>query len=67
MHGTEGDMTDKRSPGQQLEKVQHKVLGKLLLLMPLLRQHADFQKWEPSLGGKFPSETYNSIILRLTK
>ena len=64
---TEGNMEDKRSPGRKLEKVRHKIFGKLLLLLPSLRQHADWQKWEPTIGGKFPAETYNSIILRLTK
>jgi len=64
---TEGNMEDKNSPGRKLGKVRRKVFGKLLILLPSLRQHADWQKWEPTIGGKFPAETYNSIILRLTK
>ncbi|KAH8812045.1 hypothetical protein F5884DRAFT_820070 [Xylogone sp. PMI_703] len=66
MHNSEGDMEDKASPGRQLEKVRHKIFGKLLMLLPSLRQHADWQKWEPSIGGKFPIETYDAIVMRAT-
>lgn len=67
IHNTEGDMDDKRSPGRQLQKVRQKVFGKLHLMLPSLHQHADWQKWEPSLGGKFPRKTYEAIIQRLSK
>jgi hypothetical protein len=55
MHGTEGDFNLKTSPGRRLEKVRHKIFGKLLLLLPSLKQHAEFQKFELNIGGKFPS------------
>lgn len=67
MHDTEGDMDSKHSPGRQLEKVRRKIFGKLMMLLPSLRQHADWQKWELTIGGKFPRETYEAIILRSTK
>lgn len=54
MHDTEGDLSLKSSPGRRLEKARHKILGKLLLLLPSLKQHADFQKFELSIGGQFP-------------
>ena len=41
MHNTEGNMELKLSPGRQLEKVRHKIFGKLLLLLPSLRAHAE--------------------------
>jgi len=65
MHGTEGNMDSKHSPGRQLDKVRHQIFGKLMLLLPSLKTHADFQKWEMNLGGKFPRETYDEIILRV--
>ncbi|KAE9372370.1 hypothetical protein N431DRAFT_339051 [Stipitochalara longipes BDJ] len=65
-HGTEGDLSLKSSPGRQLEKARHKIFGKLLLLLPSLKQHADFQVFELSIGGKFPRPTYDAIILRAT-
>ncbi|CZR57246.1 uncharacterized protein PAC_07136 [Phialocephala subalpina] len=64
MHDREGDMNLKSSPGKSLEKSRHKIFGKLLLLIPSLKQHADWQKWEPTIGGKFPRETYEGITLR---
>jgi hypothetical protein len=67
MQGTEGDMEDKSSPGRQLDKMRRKLFSKLMLMLPTLHQHAEWQKWEPSLGGKFPAKTYEEIILRVTK
>jgi hypothetical protein len=61
MHGTEGDMSLKSSPGRRLEKIRYKIFGKLLLLLPSLQQHAEWQKWEPTIGGKFPRATYDAI------
>lgn len=37
IHGIEGDMERKSSPGRKLEKVRYKILGKLLLLLPSLQ------------------------------
>ncbi len=34
MHGAEGDMDSKSSPGKRLEKARQKVFGKLMLLVP---------------------------------
>ncbi|KFX90595.1 hypothetical protein V490_06378 [Pseudogymnoascus sp. VKM F-3557] len=64
IHNTEGDMESKKSPGRQLEKARQKIFGKLVMLLPSLQQHADWQKWELTVGGKFPRETYEDIILR---
>ena len=59
MHDTEGDFGLKTSPGRRLDKARHQIFGKLLLLLPSLKQHADFQKFEPSIGGKFPRVCIN--------
>ncbi|TVY90187.1 Uncharacterized protein LAWI1_G001995 [Lachnellula willkommii] len=64
LHGTEGDMEVKDSPGRKLEKVRYKIFQKLLVLLPSLQQHADWQKWELTIGGKFPREAYENIALR---
>ncbi|TAQ84624.1 hypothetical protein B7494_g7055 [Chlorociboria aeruginascens] len=66
LHGTEGDMESKNSPGRRLQKVRRRIFEKLILLLPSLRQHADWQKWEPTIGGKFPRDSYEGIILRST-
>ena len=67
MLGTVGDMEVPGSPAQKLFKVRRKMFGKLTLLLPSLQLHANFQKFEPSIGGKFPEEQYQDIILRSTR
>ncbi|KAG6365700.1 hypothetical protein INS49_007311 [Diaporthe citri] len=67
MSGTVGDMEVPGTPAHSLFKVRRKLFGKLTLLLPSLQMHANFQKFEPSLGGKFPEEQYQDIILRSTR
>lgn len=67
IHNMEGDTKSKTSPYRQLEKARHKIFGKLMMILPSLKQHADWQKWELTVGGKFPMETYEAIILRSSK
>ncbi|KAG4030892.1 hypothetical protein MFRU_010g00260 [Monilinia fructicola] len=64
MRGTEGDVSLKTSPGHRLQKARHRMFGKLLLLIPSLQQHAAWQKFEPTIGGKFPREVYENITQR---
>ncbi|ELR07383.1 hypothetical protein VC83_06608 [Pseudogymnoascus destructans] len=66
LHNTEEDMRSKTSPHRQLQKARHKIFSKLMMILPSLKKHADWQKWEPTVGGKFPRETYEAIILRST-
>ncbi|KAH7041382.1 uncharacterized protein B0I36DRAFT_282294 [Microdochium trichocladiopsis] len=59
-----GDSKIKGTLAHTLTKQQRRLSAKLMLLLPSLRQHAEFQKWEPTIGGAFPRETYEDIILR---
>ncbi|KAL8391772.1 hypothetical protein RB595_002109 [Gaeumannomyces hyphopodioides] len=52
------------SPAHHLAKVRHKIFGKLMLLLPSLESHSDWQSWEPTIGGRFPREVYDDILLR---
>ncbi|KAI0874439.1 hypothetical protein GGS24DRAFT_346831 [Hypoxylon argillaceum] len=67
LKGTGGDRNVKGTPAHQLAKHRVKLFGKLMLLLPSLKQHADFQRWEPSIGGKFPRELYEDIIMRAAR
>lgn len=60
--GTEGDMTSKESPGRKLQKARGQVYVKELTLLAGLRQHSAFTAWEPTFGGKFPKQQYDTII-----
>ncbi|KAK8108482.1 hypothetical protein PG984_014283 [Apiospora sp. TS-2023a] len=67
LHGTGGDPRHKRSPTNRLKKHRQLLLGKLLLLLPSLKLHADWQRWEPTIGGAFPRDVYEDIIKRATR
>ncbi|KAJ1337392.1 putative ER transporter, 6TM [Microdochium nivale] len=62
--GVAGSSAVKGTPAHALSKQQRQISGKLMLLLPSLRQHAEFQRWEPTIGGEFPRQTYEDIILR---
>ncbi|WYZ37990.1 hypothetical protein EsH8_II_001496 [Colletotrichum jinshuiense] len=66
MEETHGDIKKPGSPAHKMEKERRRILGKLLLLLPSLDSHAQWQKWEPDIGGKFPRATYEDIIRRST-
>jgi len=52
------------TPANQLLRIRQKLFSKLTLLLPSLQAHANWQKWEPAVGGRFPKEAYDDIILR---
>lgn len=62
-----GNKDVKGSPAHSLLRVRRKLFGKLTLLLPSLQAHANFQKFEPNLGGKFPTEQYQDAIRRCTR
>lgn len=62
-----GDTGVKGSAAHSLLKVRRQLFGKLTLLLPSLQAHANFQKFEPNLGGKFPTEQYQDAIRRSTR
>jgi len=67
LHDTEGDPHDPKSPAHQLVKLRHKVYGKVMMLLPSMSQHSYWERWEPTVGGKYPKEAYDDIILRSTR
>ncbi len=67
LQGAEGDMDLKDSPGRKLEKARSKVFAKELMLLAGLREHSAFTAWEPTIGGKFPKQQYDTIIEEVQK
>ena len=67
VNNAEGDMESKFSPGRRLEKMRYKIFAKLMMILPSLRQHADWRKWEVNIGGKYPRESYDGIMQRTIK
>ncbi|KAI1333575.1 hypothetical protein F5Y15DRAFT_430813 [Xylariaceae sp. FL0016] len=64
---TGGDPAVKGTPAHRLAKHRRVLFGKLYLLLPALKQHADFQRWEPTVGGPFPRAVYQDIIASATR
>ncbi|CAJ2506641.1 Uu.00g078270.m01.CDS01 [Anthostomella pinea] len=67
LEATGGNPDVKGTPAHRLAKHRRQLFGKLMLLLPALKQHADFQRWEPTIGGAFPRQTYQDIIRRATR
>ncbi|KAL2160454.1 hypothetical protein VTH06DRAFT_1142 [Thermothelomyces fergusii] len=67
VNGTAGDVNTPGTPAHHLFKVGRKIFGKVMLLIPSMSQHSEWQKWEPTIGGKFPREAYDNIIMRSTR
>ena len=67
VHGTSGDVNMPGTPAHHLYTVGRKIFGKVMLLIPSMSQHSQWQRWEPTIGGKFPREAYEDIIKRSTR
>ncbi|MCJ1250845.1 hypothetical protein MMC30_008073 [Trapelia coarctata] len=62
LNGTGGDPDDKQSPRRRLDKARERILAKELALFAQIRQHSASTAFEPTFGGKFPKEQYDTII-----
>ena len=65
--GNEGDTESKETHGGKLRRAREKVYVKELALLTGLRQHSAFTAWEPTFGGKFPKQEYDTIIQKVYK
>ncbi|OQD89943.1 hypothetical protein PENANT_c002G04673 [Penicillium antarcticum] len=60
-----GSIQDKSSPANNLQSSRHKLFKEEMMLLTGLRAHSHFSTFEPPIGGKFPKETYDSIIAEI--
>ena len=58
----EGDPNMPSSLGKQLTKSENEIFNDVLALLQELRMHSSLTTWELVMGGKFPQETFHSII-----
>lgn len=65
--GTAGDPDTAGTPAHELQKIRRKIFGKMMLLLPSMASHAQWQKFEPTIGGRFPREAYEDIITRTSR
>ena len=66
-HPNKHETGKKATVGYKLSKARTAVFAKEMSLLAGLRQHSAFTAWEPTFGGKFPRETYDSIIESTTR
>ncbi|KAK0704607.1 hypothetical protein B0H67DRAFT_603686 [Lasiosphaeris hirsuta] len=67
LSGVGGDVNTPHTPANQLYHIGRKIFGKVMMLIPSMAQHAEWQRWEPTIGGKFPREAYDDIFVRSTR
>lgn len=60
-----GDMTSKESPGRKLEKARNKIYSKANLTIQGLRAQSAFLKFDIPVGGKFPRQQYQDLVVHL--
>lgn len=52
----------KESPYHRLEKIATNLLSKSHLLITAMRTSLNYSRWQLSIGGRFPKETYDDMI-----
>ncbi|KAK3615251.1 hypothetical protein LTR56_026706 [Elasticomyces elasticus] len=66
LKGTEGDMVDKSSQAHILSRRRTATFNKIMVLNSSMKHSVYLQKYEPTLGGKFPVAIYTDIISQLS-
>ena len=66
LEGTEGDMLDKRSQGSMLARRRRAIFNKVMVLNSSVKHSVYLQKYEPTLGGKFPVAIYTEILTQVS-
>ncbi|KAL2271967.1 hypothetical protein VTJ83DRAFT_1338 [Remersonia thermophila] len=64
IHGDAGDIGTPGTPAHMLSKANARISNKTIMLLASSGAHADWEKFEPTIGGKFPREAYMDIIRR---
>lgn len=62
-----GDIQNPHSPSFKLQAARHELFQEEMLLLNSLRVHSHFTTFEPAIGGKFPKQVYDSIILEIQR
>ncbi|OBT43669.1 hypothetical protein VE00_05184 [Pseudogymnoascus sp. WSF 3629] len=66
LRGNEGDMDDKHSRGRVLSQTRNAMFNKMMLLSSSMKHNVYLQKYEPTLGGRFPVAIFEDILSQLT-
>ncbi|KAI4750465.1 hypothetical protein E4T51_16225 [Aureobasidium sp. EXF-12344] len=66
LRGTEGDLEDRTSHGHALSNTRKAMFNKIMVLAAAAKHNVYLQKYEPSLGGRFPIAIFKDILSQLT-
>ncbi|KAK6600501.1 hypothetical protein H4I96_07827 [Botrytis cinerea] len=64
--GKEGDVSEKHSHGDRMARTRKAMFNKIMTLSVSINHNVYLQKYEPSLGGRFPVAIFKDIISQLT-
>ncbi|KAL2818696.1 hypothetical protein BJX63DRAFT_383800 [Aspergillus granulosus] len=67
MNGELGNVQDAQSASRKLEKMRHAIFKEEMMLLNALRMLSHFSKFEPPVGGKFPTADYDDIIAEIQR
>jgi hypothetical protein len=67
LRSTEGDTNDKHSRGRVLSHTRKAMFNKIMLLNSQVKHNVYLQKYEPSMGGRFPVAVFQDILSQLTR
>ncbi|KAL7908179.1 hypothetical protein GGI35DRAFT_486316 [Trichoderma velutinum] len=60
---TGGNINSRISPAYFLLNARRKIFSKVMRLMSSMNSHLEWQRWELSIGGRFPAETYREMMV----
>ncbi|CAI6080444.1 unnamed protein product [Clonostachys chloroleuca] len=63
LEDTGGDIESETSPAYHLLIARRKIFSRIMRLMSSIESHVAWQRWEPTIGGRFPVRTYQQIIM----
>ena len=66
LRGSEGDKADEHSRGRVLSHARKAMFNKMMLLSSSVKHNVYLQKYEPTLGGRFPVVIFEDILSQLT-
>lgn len=65
LRGTEGDSNDRHSQGRLLSHTRKAMFNKIVFLNSQVEHKVYLQKYEPSLGGRFPVAVFQEVLSQL--
>lgn len=66
LRGNEGNINENKIQGRVMAHTRKAIFNKILVLSSSVQHNVYLQKYEPSLGGRFPVAIFDDILSQLT-